>query len=509
MKKFSTKLTLDPQNFRLFLLDLPNLDSNEFGLVWNSYLSGMISVPASKVNEARNALQGEWMKRNAKSKNPVRYGHGAYKHRRLVSPSKFDPRSLRTKAVSPTKKLIVGCPEGQFSPSTGRCKVGTRTQAELTLKNSLTAEERSHLLGVAIEHKNDAREHKSSIAQAFDLGIAGGLEDAAAMTPVEGKHLTANPKGIPTLWHKLARVLNIPVRGIKDVFEYPNGQGWTIIARGGEQFDVSRWEIKNPKYGGFKPNFRTRKDFVYFLENTLIPDFEESESGYAQDFDRLAGMLKGAEPVDIEFLNWIRDTLLPDTDSSGLEETAHDLREALWWLAGHKDLRGTNYQMKRKNPLWPKNSLALVIKELTAYGHGDISVEDVERNLEGVVDTKGIDWGTLLQPINAVWSTEKDNAKLQFEIGRILAKVHPILTHKNPVSGIPMKGAKLIGTDCLAMEYRDVAKARREGIQNPERPWRHDFTVKGTKIWGLPDGRVLLDGPKPLWRSQPNSVTGK
>ena len=109
-----------------------------------------------------------------------------YKHERLESPSHFDPRSFRvvstnrkkvagkfstwegkglypashsikawfmgspkhsiTKSVrrhkrkySSNPKIIIGCPKGFYSPSTGRCKVGTRAQSILTPKRNLRA----------------------------------------------------------------------------------------------------------------------------------------------------------------------------------------------------------------------------------------------------------------------------------------------------------------------------------------------------------------------------------
>lgn len=54
-----------------------------------------------------------------------------YVRRRIQSPRKFDPRSLRT--IDPGRpghtKLIVGCPTGHYKR--GRCKVGTEVQAQL------------------------------------------------------------------------------------------------------------------------------------------------------------------------------------------------------------------------------------------------------------------------------------------------------------------------------------------------------------------------------------------
>lgn len=54
-----------------------------------------------------------------------------YVRRRIQSPRKFDPRSLRT--IDPGRpghtKLIVGCPTGHYKRD--RCKVGTEVQAQL------------------------------------------------------------------------------------------------------------------------------------------------------------------------------------------------------------------------------------------------------------------------------------------------------------------------------------------------------------------------------------------
>lgn len=73
----------------------------------------------------------------------------------------------------------------------------------------------------------------------------------------------------------------------------------------------------------------------------------------------------------------------------------------------------------------------------------------------------------------------------------------------------PHAGTVQIGEHCLAVEYEDVGKAKREGVANPQRPWRHDFKKTGAAVFGLPDGSVLIKGPHPLWRSQKNSVTGE
>lgn len=62
-------------------------------------------------------------------------------------------------------------------------------------------------------------------------------------------------------------------------------------------------------------------------------------------------------------------------------------------------------------------------------------------------------------------------------------------------------GLVLIGTRVKAIEYYDVSKARAEKVENPYRYWRHDFKSNDVKIYGLPDGSLLIKSSsgKKLW----------
>jgi hypothetical protein len=65
-------------------------------------------------------------------RNPLKKtgSRAKFRHKRIVSPKRFDPRSFRTKKVG-ASRVIIGCPKEKYSPSTGKCKVGTRAQAIL------------------------------------------------------------------------------------------------------------------------------------------------------------------------------------------------------------------------------------------------------------------------------------------------------------------------------------------------------------------------------------------
>lgn len=57
----------------------------------------------------------------------------AYCRQRLKDPKAFDPRSFRTVAIPgrPDRKIVTGCPAGQYQPRKKTCKVGLRAQSML------------------------------------------------------------------------------------------------------------------------------------------------------------------------------------------------------------------------------------------------------------------------------------------------------------------------------------------------------------------------------------------
>jgi len=57
-----------------------------------------------------------------------------FTHTKLARSSGFDKRSFRTVKLPSGKRVVIGCPKGKWSPSKGRCRVGTRGVAKLTPK---------------------------------------------------------------------------------------------------------------------------------------------------------------------------------------------------------------------------------------------------------------------------------------------------------------------------------------------------------------------------------------
>lgn len=49
------------------------------------------------------------------------------------------------------------------------------------------------------------------------------------------------------------------------------------------------------------------------------------------------------------------------------------------------------------------------------------------------------------------------------------------------------------------IEYMDEAKAKREGMKNPNLPWRHDFTTERRPLARTRGGLIIRRGKRPLW----------
>ena len=566
--------------------------------------------------------------------NPLKYGHGAYEHRRLGSPSRFDPRSFRTKTLSHTKKLIVGCPKGHYSPSTGTCRTGMKAQAELTLKNCphnclgcgnfvetadlaractqrgyvaadygiqtyefwveypstinscsywtpnpewrrdpltwkgpaglksgyqsecdeaqgnknplegerdpykcnwafeaarakkwsdselfyamedakkameaganygkyvdqlsvymqerncrmkrknpLTFGESADIVRSSIEHLKDSKVHRSSVAQAFDLGFGSGLEEAKAITdeafPIENPRIRS-----------LARILKLPERSILSVFPFPNGSGWLVKTRRGD-FEVKRQEIKNPR--GAYDRFQVGNRVIQVMPKV----------GTETEVDGKIGTIT----------------------SMGSKYTFWNIK--VRYDDGTLATTNKNYLLKVKDPLLKGQLTREEYSEAIQTGKiiSDSWIEN-PREPEGFPESyaywSGAFSGLSNNELRLVQRDfQKDPARftdykaVEGIIARVITDELKKRAMKNPkfIGNCPVEGAELIAPEALAMEYKDIPKAKREGVQNPNRPWRHDFTAKGTKVWGLPDKRyVLLEGRQAIWKAQPNTITGE
>jgi hypothetical protein len=89
---------------------------------------------------------------------------------------------------------------------------------------------------------------------------------------------------------------------------------------------------------------KARSDFVWFLENRLIPDLEESGKEFtAEDFQTCADLISEGR-TDPEFARWLRTTLIPDLKESGAVYTAQDFQKCARFISPPKRRRALGRQ---------------------------------------------------------------------------------------------------------------------------------------------------------------------
>jgi len=145
---------------------------------------------------------------------PVKTGSKAkYKHIRLESPSKFDPRSFRVIPIGKEgKKLIVGCPKGYWDAKKGECKVGTRAQAKLEPKQNpkrrnIMPKKRKYKKNVELGFYDEkGKFHPIRYSADFSPKRAG---EKIKMTPARQKHYERKRKEYLEGWEGIKG--NIPI----------------------------------------------------------------------------------------------------------------------------------------------------------------------------------------------------------------------------------------------------------------------------------------------------------
>jgi hypothetical protein len=68
-----------------------------------------------------------------------------------------------------------------------------------------------------------------------------------------------------------------------------------------------------------------------------------------------------------------------------------------------------------------------------------------------------------------------------------------------------MKGAFKIYDDVVSIVARKRTAASTGDNAKRRGTYEHKFKTPGTAIYGLPDGSLLIKGPKPLWESNEES----
>lgn len=77
---------------------------------------------------------------------------------------------------------------------------------------------------------------------------------------------------------------------------------------------------------------KARREYVNFLDRTLIPDLKDS--GYeatAEDFEECSRLIRAGK-TDDGFAGFLRHTLIPDLMQSGRIETARDFAKCARYI---------------------------------------------------------------------------------------------------------------------------------------------------------------------------------
>lgn len=92
---------------------------------------------------------------------------------------------------------------------------------------------------------------------------------------------------------------------------------------------------------GFKPNFKSAQKFADYLNNTLIPDLEDSgKEATAEDFeqgvDHLEYLIDKGKILNVKglknLISFLKGTLIPDLKDFGSKATAKDFEELIYWI---------------------------------------------------------------------------------------------------------------------------------------------------------------------------------
>jgi len=154
-----------------------------------------------------------------------------FRHKRIASPKAFDSRSFRTKKVGKSR-VIIGCPTGKYSPSTGRCKVGTKAQAVLRPKKQnpkvISKEEYKRLKKHGHIHKMDSKLYMLTMVKGATKLVPVEVEKTPRATtsgrkknPI-GARNRRNKPGDSIDWQKWATKHE---KELRKTIEYYIGQG--------------------------------------------------------------------------------------------------------------------------------------------------------------------------------------------------------------------------------------------------------------------------------------------
>jgi hypothetical protein len=231
--------------------------------------------------------------------NPLKSGkYAKYDHERIQEPSLFDKHSLR---IIPFKdnsgrKRIIGCPIGHYDKKTGKCKVGTQTQAiltpKITIKNPVMQKGNDKIhISLPLEHKG-----------IVPLSFIGYVADASIISIKRGKpvelKIKSSRENPVEIWESYGR--NIIIIKDVDLKEFIKGfSGMTLSNVTGSSLKDNINQVKK-NYASFtwrKPdtqekgtiNINPQDDLIYVGSMSklyyLSDKFDKKPRKHTHDFE--------------------------------------------------------------------------------------------------------------------------------------------------------------------------------------------------------------------------------
>ncbi len=377
-----------------------------------------------------------------------------------------------------------------------------RIMSLLHRRNPLSPRADGLIEQMAIEHEADSREHASKTLKSFDLGTSYGLREAAAIArknPLDphGDKYVGEFKGV-SIYRNIANGMYFArgygaadtLAGMKQAIHADKTTTYVLGREAGMSHrSAAKQARRNPAKR--KPAFGT-KEWQDAMMSSISDKIRRGELLSASDNNFLKTM-------EAHELRHFGKSIIPQ-----VRELYKSFQERSV-LAGKSGLRKRVAEHPRLNPMskttymkgrnWTEQFLS---DNPQATGYAE---DSVVRSAYALMKSNG----QSIPRTEAAWDDFYEGAAYALAAWKERDPFHGNPQGKGSPAGggregRPPKGAVLVGRRIKAVEYYDAPKAKAEGLKNPNMPWRHDYKVGG-KVYGLPDGSVLIKHPKgkKLW----------